>query len=176
VPALACSGCYLGTARDTTPQRLADPGWVLVRNVPLIRQADNSDCGASALAMMMSYWGQPTNLDEVTAAYPVEPGRGIKAGALRDFARAKGFNAYVIQGDINDLAAELRENRPVIVGLIKVHTTRLNGHYEVVVGINLAEKRACEMRAPPGATSKAKRSIGRRVPGFGTASSRDQTQ
>jgi hypothetical protein len=44
-------------------------------------------------------------------------------------------------GNLDDVAAELRENRPVIVGLIKVHTTRLTGHYEVVVGIHPAEKR-----------------------------------
>lgn len=112
-----------------------------MRNVPLIRQADKSDCGAAALAMMMSYWGQWTNVEEITLAFPVEPGHGIKAGALRDFAKAKGFKAYVIDGDFNDILSELRENRPVIVGLIKPHTTRLAGHYEVVVGVNPDEKR-----------------------------------
>jgi len=139
--AVGFCGCYLGTARDLHPGRFEEPGWVLVPNVPLIRQADQSDCGAAALAMMMTYWGQWTNVEEITLAYPVDPGHGIKARALRDFARARGFNAYVIEGDLKDIIAELRENRPVIVGLIKVHSNRLAGHYEVVVGVNPDAKR-----------------------------------
>ena len=95
--------------------------------------------------MMMTYWGQWTNVEEIALAFPVEPGHGIKAGALRDFAKYRGFNAYVIEGNFDDLLSELQRNRPVVVGLIKVHSNRLAGHYEVVVGVNPDQKRVATL-------------------------------
>lgn len=138
----ATSGCYIGTAHEFSPRTLElDPGWIFVPNVPLIRQEEHSDCGAAALAMALTYWGSTTNVDEVTAAFPTSPNHGIKAGELREFARKKGFDAFIIKGDLNDLASELKKRRPVLVGLVKPYGTKRAHHYEVVVGIHPAQKR-----------------------------------
>jgi len=139
---VASSGCYIGSARDFSPKRLEqDPGWIFVPNVPLIRQAEQSDCGAAALAMALSYWGVPTNVDEISAAFPTSPSHGIKAGQLREFARKKGLDAYLIKGDLGDLSSELQKRRPILVGLVKPFGTKLTKHYEVVVGLHPEQKR-----------------------------------
>jgi len=138
--ALACgvlAGCvYTGSAKDFDPAELErDPGWAAVRNVPPVRQAGERDCGAAALAMVLGYWGVSSSEREILAGCS-PTAQGIRAGALRDFARAKGLKAYVFQGRLEDLAKELRRRRPVIVGLVKPYAALALTHYEVVVGIH----------------------------------------
>jgi hypothetical protein len=66
---IACflaSGCYLGSARSTTPAELAsEGGWEVIETVPEVRQLAHEDCGAAALAMVLNYWGRPVTLDEI---------------------------------------------------------------------------------------------------------------
>lgn len=138
----ATSGCYIGTARDFSPKKLElDPGWIFVANVPLIRQAEQSDCGAAALAMALTYWGVSTNVEEISAAYPTSSAHGIKAGQLREFARKKGLDAYLIKGELKDIASELQKRRPVVVGLVKPYGTKMAKHYELVIGIHPEQRR-----------------------------------
>ena len=97
-------GCYAGTAHTVTARDIAaQPGWVVVRNVPLIRQNGASDCGAAALAMVLAYWQRPISLDEIAARDPVATSKGWKAGQLRDLARERGLQAFVVSGGIDDL-------------------------------------------------------------------------
>jgi len=86
--------------------------------------------------MVLGHFGVSARLDQVTALDPPSDG-GVRAGALRDVARGKGLEAYVVSGTLNDIVAQLDRGRPVLVGLAKPMVGgRAIAHYEVVVGIN----------------------------------------
>ncbi len=139
VPALAAllAGCsYMGSARGFDPAGMEDdPGWIAVRDVPLVLQEADSDCGAAALAMALNYWGVPATRQEIFEACGA-PAGGIRAEDLRAFARKQGLKAYIIAGELSDFEKELSKRRPLIVGLVKPHATFALTHYEVVAGIH----------------------------------------
>ncbi|MES1210588.1 MAG: cysteine peptidase family C39 domain-containing protein, partial [Pseudomonadota bacterium] len=118
-----------------------DPAWRFVRGVPFIPQRADSDCGPAALAMVLSHFGVQTSLAELAGLSP--PDRvGVRAGGLRDVARAKGMEAFVVEGTFIDLIDQLSRDRPVLVGLAKPITGgRALAHYEVVVGIDRSDKK-----------------------------------
>jgi ABC-type bacteriocin/lantibiotic exporter with double-glycine peptidase domain len=139
------SACYAGSARSVSPSQAsalaADPAWIVVRDVPFVAQRADEDCGPAALAMVLGRFGVPVTLADVAAAEPPKDG-GVRAGALRDFARAQGLEAFVVAGTFEDLFGELGRGHPVLVGLAKPMTGgRALGHYEVVVAINRRERR-----------------------------------
>jgi ABC-type bacteriocin/lantibiotic exporter with double-glycine peptidase domain len=138
--AAGCSS-YAGSARDFSPERLArEPGWVAVRAVPLERQQEEEDCGAAAVAMVVSYWtGQPPGA--IAARLRPAPRGGLTAGRLRQAVRARGLAAYLIQGTMADLERELAAGRPVLVGMVKPQRKhRVLTHYEVVVAVHAARR------------------------------------
>ena len=134
----ASAGCaYLGTAETFDPAELkAEPGWIAVEGVPVILQRDREDCGAAALAMALAYWGVPSSLEEVARDCPPEPGQGIKAGTLRDYARRKGLQAFLIRGNLIDVRKELSSGRPLLVGLVKPYAGGGLTHFELIVGFH----------------------------------------
>ena len=143
VGCVLASGCYLGSARTATPADLASPddSWNLVENVRPVRQIAREDCGAAALAMVLGYWALPGTRDDIAAANPPAPERGIRAAALRDFARRQGLQAFVIKGELADLDREITRHRPVLVGVMKRYGGRVYPHYEVVVGMSRRQGR-----------------------------------
>lgn len=138
----AVAGCasYRGSSREASPAVLAQqPGWVRLDQVKLVRQKGIKDCGSAALSMVLRYLEPkgPTALDRsaIDAALREEPGRGLSAAQLRDYARGHGFDAFVIQGAFEDLTHEVKEGRPVIVGVLKpLSSGEALSHYEVFVG------------------------------------------
>lgn len=131
----ACSS-YVGTARDTTPSKLAaEPGWTLVRDVPYVAQQTETECGAAAIGMVVAYWTGAPGASVMAQLRPV-PKTGIAAGTLRDVARARGLASFVIAGELADLTRELAAGRPVLVGLVKPQRRAAFNHYEVVVGVH----------------------------------------
>ncbi|MEA2699657.1 MAG: Peptidase family [Myxococcales bacterium] len=140
--AVAVAGCYQGSARSVSLQEIAkQPGWLLVDGVTLVRQKGAHDCGPAALAMVLARWGVTT-----PAPYDAEATHGVSAGALRDFARQKGLQAFLISGVPADLERELRVDRPVLVGLMQRYSgNRVYAHYEVVIGINPQRRRVLLM-------------------------------
>jgi ABC-type bacteriocin/lantibiotic exporter with double-glycine peptidase domain len=134
------SACYAGSARSVSPRQAsalaADPSWIVVREVPFVAQQADEDCGPAALAMVLVRFGVPVTLADVTFAAPPRDG-GVRAGDLRDFARAQGLQAFVVAGTFDDLFGELGRGHPVLVGLAKpMIGGRSRAHYEVVVAIN----------------------------------------
>lgn len=70
--------------------------------VPLVRQLAATDCGAAALAMVLSYHGKQLPLDEIRQALGV--GRnGISAAALLRAGRSYGLRGRGVRAEIDDL-------------------------------------------------------------------------
>ncbi len=136
------ASCALGGLHSSLPERVrADPNWIVVPDVRLIHQRGRSDCGMAALSTVIKYWRPTTSEDEVLRALgPIDDRRGIEAGRLRSVAQAHGLKAYLVEGTVDDLAHEVGQRRPVIVGLVAVEPGHAFGHYEVVVGMNTRRK------------------------------------
>lgn len=135
--ALCAGGCigYTGSAHSVTPEVWKkEQGWVVVRGVQLLRQQGGSDCGPTALAMVVRYYRPSLPVEQITHGFGRE--RTASAAELRDRARALGLSAYVIEGTVEDLAYELKRGRPVIVGMAKPTVTDAVSHFEVVIGIH----------------------------------------
>jgi ABC-type bacteriocin/lantibiotic exporter with double-glycine peptidase domain len=131
----ACQLPYTGGAHPVAPDALG-AGWYRAAATPVVRQHPEMDCGLAALAMVAGAWGRRWSVAELSSQVP--PGeRGVKLGALRDLARARGLEAYAIQGNTDDLEHELSLGRPVLVGLVLPFDRGHNAHhYEVAVAID----------------------------------------
>ena len=139
------AGCYAGSARSVSPARAAalaaDPAWTFARDVPFVAQRTDADCGPAALAMVLQHYGLRASLAELTARDPPRGG-GVRAGDLRDSARAQGMAAFVVAGTFADLSQQLGRGRPVLVGLATpMRVGRALAHYEVVVAIDRRDRR-----------------------------------
>lgn len=138
----AASGCasYKGASREVTVATLSgQPGWVRLDQVELVRQKGIKDCGSAALSTVLEYHEPhgPAALrrEAIEASLREEPGKGLSAGQLRDYARSQGFDAFVIKGSLADLTHEVDAGRPVIVGVHKpLSSNEVLAHYEVFVG------------------------------------------
>jgi ABC-type bacteriocin/lantibiotic exporter with double-glycine peptidase domain len=145
----AAPACYTGSERDVSgewvTQARADQSWQIVSNVPFVAQKSDVDCGPAALTMVLGHFNVPATLEQVTALDPPEGG-GVRAAALRDVARGKGLEAFVVSGTMVDLANQIGRGRPVLVGLAKPMVgRRAVAHYEVVVGINRAKRQVLSL-------------------------------
>ena len=140
--ALAACGSYTGSARDTSPAALErERGWIAARQVPFAAQRGESECGAAAIAMVVSYWTGASPAALIESLRPV-PERGLAAARLRQLARDRGLRAFLIAGTMDDLVHELKARRPVLVGLVKPQRgDQVLTHYEVVIAAN-PERRA----------------------------------
>jgi hypothetical protein len=82
----------------------------------------------------MRYWGYSTSPEAIEADLGAANSR-LKAGDMVEYARKKGLHSYVFYGTMTDVVHELRQGRPVIVGLGKpLQKDKALAHYEVVVG------------------------------------------
>jgi hypothetical protein len=148
VLALATPACYTGSAQTVTAGGMAaiarDPGWQLARDVPFIHQSGDRDCGPAALAMVLAHFRVAP-----PAADDPELAKGdVRAGALRDVARQRGLEAFVVSGTFEDLYAQVGRGRPVLVGLAKPMALtggRALAHYEVVIGLNRSQRRVLSL-------------------------------
>jgi len=135
----ACQLSYTGGARAVGPGELGG-GWYRAAATPVVRQRQETDCGLAALAMVAGSWGRHWSVADLNRQLPPTT-RGVKLGALRDLARARGLDAYAIKASVSDLEHELSFGRPVVLGLILPFDRSHNAsHYEVAVAINPRDK------------------------------------
>lgn len=138
---MSACGClgYTGSARALNPYAWrSETGWVAVDGVPLFRQRADHDCGPTALAMVLAYWHKASPPDREPSSPPEQQ---ASAGQLRDQARARGMSAFVVEGTLVDIAHELKQQRPVIVGVAKPSANGAVAHFEVVVGLHPQTRR-----------------------------------
>ena len=131
-------GCRLSYTGGATTVKPADvpSGWLQAAPTPVVVQAQRQDCGLAAIAMIAGAWGHVWAVDDLARQMP--PGdKGVRLGTLRDFARKRGLVAYAVKGSFEDLARELRQGRPVLLGLVLPFDRKNNlNHYEVAVAMN----------------------------------------
>lgn len=134
---LGATGCqlsYTGGARPVAPSALGSE-WHRAAATPVVRQHQQTDCGLAALAMVAGAWGRAWSVADLSQQQPASE-RGVKLGALRDLARARGLEAYAIKATPKDLERELSAGRPVVIGLIlPFEQKRATSHYEVAIAI-----------------------------------------
>ena len=100
--------------------------------VPFVPQ-ETDTCGASALAMVMGYWGHEVPHREIAAALVEKELQGIRGSRLADFARERGMAAIAFAGEMVILRDHLAKGRPLVVAIDAGHG-RL--HDVVVVGFD----------------------------------------
>jgi len=141
VSLLCLVGCRLAYTGGATSVKSADvpSGWLHAAPTPVVVQAERQDCGLAALAMVAGAWGRHWTPEDL--AHRIPPGsKGVKLGSLRDVARERGLVAYAVKGSFADLAHELGEGRPVLLGLVLPFDQKNNlNHYEVAVAMNPAD-------------------------------------
>jgi len=142
---LSSSACsvYSGSATTLqTKQLRSEAGWLFVEGVPELHQHHELDCGPTALAMLLGFYGA----EHQTSVLAVLPGRErIPVTQLRDVAKQQGFEAFVVEGKPEDLVFELKHGRPVIVGMAKPTVSGAVAHYEVVIGMNKDSQRVATL-------------------------------
>ncbi|HXP16678.1 MAG TPA: C39 family peptidase [Terriglobales bacterium] len=117
----------------------ASPGvWL---DVPFVKQ-EKDGCGAASIAMVVQYWqGQqhePASPDsdpaEIQRALYSPKAHGIYASDMQRYFAQKGFRAFTIRAEWEDLRHHLDRGRPLIVALQPAGGAPL--HYVVVVGLD----------------------------------------
>lgn len=154
ISCLVLSGCS-GVSRSITGADAGrGEGWDRVENVAEVRQTSREGCGAAALAMVLGHWGRSVTQDDIWNSNPPPPGDGMRADALRDFARGQGLQAFLVEGALDDLTREVSRERPVLVGVMKRQGRRAYPHYEVVVGLNRQKQRILTLDPASGARER----------------------
>ncbi len=109
-------------------------------DVPYVRQVKEG-CGAAAVAMVVQYWarnhpgleGAANETDHIDQLLPASR-RGIRGTVLKEYLSKRGFDAYVFDGELQDLRQHFEKGRPVIVAL-GLSGSKGPLHYAVVVGL-----------------------------------------
>ncbi len=103
--------------------------------VPFVPQ-EKDTCGAAALAMVMSYWGQDASHDAIAGALVEKELQGIRGSRLAGFAREKGMVAIAFAGDLVILRDHLAKGRPLVLAIDAGH-----GRLHDVVAVGFDETR-----------------------------------
>lgn len=81
-----------------------------------ILQSPDAPCGPACLASVAAYWDRPVSAERLRECLGARADQGAhSAEDLAGAARGMGMRAYVFQGALDDLDANLERGRPVIV-------------------------------------------------------------
>jgi predicted negative regulator of RcsB-dependent stress response len=132
---LLLGGCITTAPRSRSPGADA----AVIPNVPMLKWGVES-CGAGSLSTVLQHYGDPTSMPEWDAALPKTRG-GVLTIDMLLAARKKGFDAQLVTGTPDDVAAELAAGRPVILMLQVVQYPGTHYdffHYIVLDGVDPA--------------------------------------
>jgi predicted double-glycine peptidase len=111
-------------------------------DVPFVKQ-EKDGCGAASIAMVMQYWQrqrrQPVSEDsdavQIQRVLYSAQAHGVYASDMERYFTEKGFHAFTIRGEWDDLKQHLDKGRPLIVAL-KPAGRDVPLHYVVIVGLD----------------------------------------
>ncbi|ATB39200.1 ABC transporter [Cystobacter fuscus] len=78
--------------------------WNRRRQLPMVFQAEGSECGLACLTMIAWYHGQETSIDDLRKLFPVSL-KGLSMRGIIDAARQLGFKSRVMRCDLDQLPA-----------------------------------------------------------------------
>lgn len=123
-----CAGAPVRTGPDGNP---AD---TLVRlDVPFFPD-DTDQCGPSALAAVLTYWGRPASPADLRSEIYRSRLKGALTVDLLLAAQDRGFSSEMAEGGLGQIRAELAAGRPVIAFIDAGITLLPVGHYIVITG------------------------------------------
>jgi ABC-type bacteriocin/lantibiotic exporter with double-glycine peptidase domain len=126
----AAAGC---ATWGTAPVQ-QEPGWVTVAGARAHPQQGPRDCGAAALTTVLGRFDPALRLEEVRRLTGPPDADGLSAARLREVARARGLQAFLFSGSLDDVDRELEAGRPVLVGVVRAHGRKALAHYQVIAG------------------------------------------
>ena len=106
-----------------------------IKGVPFYRQSE-STCGPAALASVVSYWGHPADLEQITAKIYIPKLGGTLPMDMEAFARESGFTTASSEGTLEELKAYVRKGMPVICMLDLGFGLYHRPHYITMVGFD----------------------------------------
>lgn len=110
---------------------------VQIENVPFMEQSENY-CGPTTLAMVMSWAGKPTPIDELATEIYSSERKGTLQTALIQGSQRRGMLAVPIRG-LPSLLHEVAAGHPVIIFENLGLTWYPQWHYALVIGYDLKE-------------------------------------
>jgi len=110
--------------------------WITA-GVPFFPQ-EELGCGPAALSSLLTYWGRPVTLEEITREVELKQGAGSLPLDLELAAIRHGFAAESYAGSLEDLRHHLSRNQPIIVFLNLGWRVFPQGHFVVVTGLDEA--------------------------------------
>lgn len=110
--------------------------------VPLVRQATDYTCGASALQSVLGFYGENIREDVIAKAVGSDPENGTRFQRIAKYAKMKGYNVLVkTKMTLQNLKNYIDRKIPVIVLIQAWPDNHVNwvtdyddGHYAVVIG------------------------------------------
>lgn len=105
----------------------------VISDVPYVRQSTPRTCGAAALAMLLSYWDEPTAEADVLKLHPKIAERGTWVPLLWKILQEARFKVEYGEGSEKRLKGLIRSDRPVIVFQFAQPKVK-RPHLRVVVG------------------------------------------
>ena len=105
----------------------------LIAGVPFYPQ-EELGCGPAAVASLLTFWGQPVSLEEITQELYLEKLKGSLPIDLERAAQKRGFAVSSYPGRLEDLLLHLQKNQPVIAFLNLRWRLFPQGHFVVVTG------------------------------------------
>ncbi len=122
-------GSYSVVLNKTTFEKLEPPKKVVIDNIPYVKQ-HGPQCAAASLSMVLSYYNQTIDQDEIYAVIKSDYA-GAQSNDILNYPRSLGkYKTYGYMGTIEDLKDRIDQNIPVLVFL----TPFGYGHVVVVIG------------------------------------------
>ncbi|MGH7416732.1 MAG: C39 family peptidase, partial [Candidatus Rokuibacteriota bacterium] len=137
---LSAAGCA-GVSPETVRQDLLtgrSPGRY-IQGVPFIAQLDHY-CGPASLAMVLRYWGEPVEQEEIGRELYLESVKGTLNLELEFYARRRGYRAESFRGTLETVKAEIARGRPLIVFQDQGIGPLAFPHFFVVIGYDDARE------------------------------------
>lgn len=130
-----CGAVHVRTRPDGSPVD------TLVRLTVPFFPDDSDQCGPSALAGVLAYWGRQVSPAELRGEIYRSRLKGVLTIDLLLAAQDRGFSAEMAEGGLDRVRLELDAGRPVIA-FVDVGVTLLPiGHYIVITGYDDGRRR-----------------------------------
>jgi ABC-type bacteriocin/lantibiotic exporter with double-glycine peptidase domain len=123
-----CSGCGAIIRPGSLSNESAQLRILPINHMP---QRQRNLCGPTAVCMVMRYWGSDANVAAIAEGVHFDPGKGVTLGDLKAYFVGQGYDAFLVQGGIDEVIAQIEKGRPA---LVCTHRFPRQNHLQVVIG------------------------------------------